>query len=373
MNTATATATGSQLTAVAVVRGYQWGISVIAAALITLTFILGGTTATVPAWVNVAALCGLYLITVRATMHLLRRTPWGIDSYLLAALALTIAALAAFALPGPQLVTAQHWTLGAVGWPLVVCLLDRGLAVTGAALAANLAIVLAALAHAGRWDAGSLTALAITSIGILTPQLAATAFATPLRATAAASEHDADTRTLLLAADAVATRLQEDNQQRYDALRYTVVPLLRRLAQGTADPGDRDVRWRARVEATRMRRLFAEAEPTDDPLLHAVRATIEEVERAGVAISLDCPTPAPPMPTPLRRALLEHPMATLSCAITTARVVITTTGTSVSLSVVTDGPPPPAPPTDNDLVQIDTTVTEDQTWTQASCRLASPR
>lgn len=367
------TTTGPQLTAVAVVRGYQWGISVIAAALIAVTFFLGGAAATVPGWVTVACLVGLYLITVQATVHLLRRTPWGPDSYVLAALALGISALAAFSLPGPQLVTAQHWTLGAVGWPLVVCLLDRGLAITAAALAANLAIVLAALAHTGRWDAGSLTALAITTIGILTPQLAATAFATPLRAAAAASQDDADTRIRLLAADAVATRLQEDSQQRYDALRYTVVPLLHRLAQGTADPADPTLRWRARVEATRMRRLFAEAEPTDDPLLHAVRATIEEVERAGVAISLDCPTPAPPMPTPLRRALLEHPMATLSCALTTARVVITTTATTVSVSVVTDGPPPPASPTDNDLIQVDTTVTQEQTWTHATCDPANLR
>lgn len=360
------------LTAAAVLRGYRWGIAIIATGFTTNNFLNGAARSALPLWVDVLCLCGLYLISARAVMHLLRRTDWGWDSYVLAVLGLGVAALGAFALPGNDLLTIRNWTLGAVGWPLVVCLLDRGFKIATTAVAANFGIVLAALYVAGRWDDTSLASFTNLTIGLATLMIAGAAFAIPLRHAAEESEQEAEARTRLLAEDTVAVRLQADSQHRYDALRHTAIPLLRRLAQGSADPADVQVRRQARVEASRMRRLFAEAEPADDPLLHAIRASVEEVERAGVAISLDYPESCPPMPAQLRRALLDQPMATLSCAGSRARVVVTAEGVQVSVSVVTDGPAPSGEWAEHDFVQVHTTRTEEQTWTYATCNAVNP-
>lgn len=359
------------LTAVIVMRRYQWGITAITAALVTVSFLTAGSVASLPWWVHGLCLTGLYLSCIQGTRHLLHDSDWGLDRYLLVAITLGVAALVGFALPASELLTTHHWTLIPTGWALVVCLLDRHLSVILVALSVNVTIVLAALGHADRLDKASLVAFAITAIEITTQQIAAAAFAIPLRRAVVESARDAMARTRLLTADVLANRLQQDRQNRLGDLRRTAVPLLRRLAEGSADPSNAVVRWQSRVEASRMRRLFAESDPTDDPLLHAVRATIEEVTRAGVAVTLVCASASPPMSSQLRRALLEDPMATLSCATSNARVVITREANDLSVSVVTDGPAPPPAEHKEPHIRVRTTTTESKTWTQATCRLPS--
>ena len=116
-----------------------------------------------------------------------------------------------------------------------------------------------------------------------------------------------------------------------------------------------------------MRRLFAEVDEVDEPMLHEVRASIDAVERLGVTVSLETRGHLPELPLTLRRELLESPMSTLASAATTARVVIVSARQSVSVSVVTDGPPGPDLPSDGaEGTRTTTMVADDKTWTQTS-------
>src|SRR4051812_39863509 len=95
-----------------------------------------------------------------------------------------------------------------------------------------------------------------------------------------------------------------------------------------------------------MRRLFAEADDVDDPLLHDLRACAALAGRRGAAGGLATPGSWPVLPRELRRGLTDAPLAALATAGLSARVTVVGTPAGVAVSVVTeaDAPDPGTPP-----------------------------
>jgi hypothetical protein len=140
----------------------------------------------------------------------------------------------------------------------------------------------------------------------------------------------------------VAQALHRTRLERYQTVRRSVVPLLTGLASGELDPADRATQRRCAVEASRLRRLFAESDDVPDPLLHELRACADLAYARGVLVDLQVVGRLPELPRSVRRALTEAPLHALAGAQRHARVTVVGRTDEVAVSVVADGRPPEA-------------------------------
>ncbi|TKV60336.1 hypothetical protein FDO65_01035 [Nakamurella flava] len=261
-----------------------------------------------------------------------------------------------------------NWALGAVPYVVVVLLTGRRprwsvLAVAGAVLLDVVPLV----------AEGGLTAADVARFGqqvtLLTifPLAAAVFYAGLLDVARTAATEDAE-RAALRSAERRAAALAADRAERAAMVSTTVVPLLEALADGRADPRDDRVQRSARVESARLRRIFAEHDEVDDPVVHEVRASVQASERAGVAATLDVHGAAPALPVQVRRQLLEAPMALLARAVDSARVVVDATDGRVAVSVVTRIPGFVASGSEESAgpVTVRSVAVGDQVWVQGT-------
>ena len=327
-----------------------------------------------PAGGQLNVLClTIYLLAVAAsTVRIVRGSQWRLLAWLWLAAVLAASVLLRTALPADQLSHQQNWSLGAFGFVAVVVLFGQSLVVMVAAQVANCLIGLPILLAAEQFSQDPLVQFAATAVGVSVFPIAAAVFHPQLLEVAELAGRDTQARQKLLARESKSRQVAADRAHRSAAIEATVGPLLQALADGTADPQDPLVRTAARIESARLRRLFAEVDEADEPLLHEVRASMDAVERLGVAVTLETRGRVPSLPVLLRRAVLDAPMSTLASAVATARVVIMAEAQSLSVSVVTDGPPGPRPPEiAGGATHTTTTTAGNVTWTQTSWQPAS--
>ena len=355
-------------------RGHRWyltafGIGVCLVAVVntvsTFPFAVVDNPAGLP--LNLLCLAVFLAATGASALRVVRGRQWRVLAAVWIAALLGASALLRSALPPDQIASIPDWSPGPLGFVALAVLLGQRVIVMVGVQVTNVLIGFLCLLNAGLLDVETLIRFGSNAVGISVFQIAGALFYHQLEHVANAAERDQQLRQELDARDATATQLAADRAQRSGAIEATIVPLLRELADGSADPQDPRVRTAARVESARMRRLFAEIDAVDDPMLHEVRASIHAVERLGVAVVLETRGHVPALPVALRRALLETPMSTLASAVSSARVVIIADDGSVSVSVVTDGPPGPQQP-DGALwhVHTSTTTAPDVTWTQST-------
>lgn len=354
--------------AAALLRGYRVGMVVVIAAveLFNLTSALRGAIPMHP--VEWAYLIATVLLLVWGLVQAAGR--WAPSMGVGAGVAVLLLAgdgLIATALGTAAIDTGRDWTLGLVGWLVFLAMagLSRRLYV-GLLLVPFLVRTVVLFVHGA--GAESYATIGALSVGILVLQVGAGLFLAATREEAVAAQQAYDVRSRLNTERAVAEQLLNDFRARSAAMVDTTVPLLRELADGHCSAQDDHTRRRARVEAARLRRLFAEADVTDDTFLAEVRAVIAEVERDGVSATLDCSAAPPALPVDAQRALLDATMATLALARTTARVVIQQQGAGLVVSVTTDGSPPPksARFAADPAVQTHIDDVENATWTQST-------
>ncbi len=355
-------------------RGHRWyltafGIGVCLVAVVntlsTFPFAVAGNPAGLP--LNLLCLAVFLAATGASALRIVRGTQWRVLAAVWIAAVLGASALLRSALPADQIASLPDWSPSPLGFVALAVLLGQRVIFMVCTQTANVLIGLVCLINGGLLDVDTLIRFGSNAVGISVFQIAGALFYRQLEQVANAAERDQQVRQELDARDATATQLAADRAQRSGAIEATIVPLLGALADGTADPQDPQVRTAARVESARMRRLFAEIDAVDDPMLHEVRASIQAVERLGVAVVLETRGQVPQLPVALRRALLETPMSTLASAVSSARVVIIADEDSVSVSVVTDGPPGPEQPDGARWhVQTSTTTAQDVTWTQSA-------
>jgi hypothetical protein len=348
-------------------RNYSLGMVLVAVVVCLANF--GGAAPVQPAGGRLNLLClAVYLAAVACSaVRIVRGSQWHALAWCWLAGLLLCSVLLRSQLPVEQTGFGADWSFGAFGFVAAVVLFGQPLTAMVAALIANCCIGLGVLAVLGHLDQQTLVPYAATTVGVSVFPLAAAIFYPQLARVDRLAAADIDGRQALLAQELKASQVAADRAHRSAAIELSAAPLLKALADGSADPQDPQVRTAARVESARLRRLFAEVDEVGEPLLHEVRASMDAVERHGVAVTLETRGAIPSLPVMLRRALLEAPMSTLASAIGSARIVIMAGPRSLSISVVTDGPPGPAPaPAGRPDTRTTTTTAESITWTQTS-------
>ncbi|MDI5975262.1 hypothetical protein [Amycolatopsis magusensis] len=286
--------------------------------------------------VEVAAFAVLAVVAAVTGVLIWRDRPLGRWRWpaLGAVFAASVAAVSA--VPPELVVTEAEWSYGTIGWCCLLLLADHRFTAVLLALAAHQVFSFGQLIAVGQADRLTLAGLATVSILVLGYQLTVAAATAALHRLARLAQHTAVQEERIRTAEAVADQLHRDRRTRFEELATSTVPLLAGLAAGTP------VRDRASyaVEAARMRRLFAETDDVDDPLLHELRACAEVAERKGVTVFLGTWGERPELSVPVRRALTEPVAACLAATVAEARVTVLGTPGTATVSVVTDAPPP---------------------------------
>ena len=348
-------------------RNYSLGMVLVAVVVCLANF--GSAAAEPPAGGRLNLIClAVYLAAVACSAaRIVRGSQWRILAWSWLAVLLLSTALLRSQLPVDQIGSGADWSFGAFGFVAAVVLLGQPLALMVAALIANCCIGFGVLIGLGQLNQQTLVPFAATTVGVSVFPLAAAIFYPRLARVAKLAAEDGRGRQAVLAQELKASQVAADRKHRSAAIESSAAPLLQSLADGAADPQDPQIRTAARIESARLRRLFAEVDEVGEPLLHEVRASMDAVERHGVAVTLETRGGIPSLPVILRRAVLEAPMSTLASAIGSARIVIMAGPSSLSVSVVTDGPPGPSPaPPDRPDTRTTTTTAENITWTQTS-------
>lgn len=365
----------TELIATNFLQGLRWAV-VVMSLVILLLLDLPKVLSNVDAYGSVAAqfvvMAGFFGLSVAVAVAMWRSGAgplgWWRWPALVGVFALSVLATQSV-LPDHRLGIA-HWSEGDAGWWLVLLVLDSRVAVFVALLAAQyvLTIVHALVAgHAVITVAGMVNGTLI----VLSYQLAISLIAAVLRGLAGSAARLAREEEDLRTAEAVEQQVHEYRRERFAGVAETTVPLLAGLASGELDPADESVRRSCAVEATRMRRIFAEAGDRageSDLLLRELRACVDLAERNGVSVSFVELGARPEVPLPARRALTEPAVAVLATARGKVRLTVAGDVGTLTVSVVADRPPFAVPAPDHDGVRTTSVVDGDRLWIQTTWR-----
>ncbi|QFU91141.1 sensor histidine kinase [Amycolatopsis sp. YIM 10] len=297
-----------------------------------------------------------------------RHRSWGRLAGPAVSLVFAASVLSYLTLPDGPTSAGVDWAFGAANWVGLVVLVDRPFRTVAAFLAGHELLAFANLALSHDLSRDSLALFATGSVTVVGFPLCLVVLAAVLgrigaQAAAAARELEG-VRT----ADAVALAAHRRRVQRFAELSATSVPLLEGLADGSLTPSDPEVQRRSAVEAARMRRLFAERDLVDNPLLHELRYCADIADRKGVEVELDVRGQWPVPPVVVRRDLTDAALAALATAASWARVTVVGSEDLVSVSVVADcaEAPPPAPATGE--VRVESFIRDGMVWLEARWR-----
>jgi hypothetical protein len=301
----------------------------------------------------------------------LRRRPWGALRWPAVAVVFAAAALSYLTLPDGKTSTTVDWLFGAAGWVLVVVLLDRPFRTVMTVLVAHELLALANLLLFHEVSRSTLARFATGSVTVFGLPLCVAVVAAVLGRIG--TEAAAATRELerVRTAEAVAVAAHRRRAQRFTELAGTTVPLLEGLADGSLTPDDPAVRRGCAIEAARMRRLFAESDTVENPLLHELRHCADIADRKGVEVELDARGHWPVPPVAVRRDLTDAALTALATAGSWARVTVVGSGGEVSVNVVADcGELTVAPPATPD-VRVETFGSDGTVWMEAQWQPAN--
>ncbi|MBB4905838.1 hypothetical protein [Actinophytocola algeriensis] len=318
-----------------------------------------------------AAYAGLTAVLVTEAVLVLRRRPWGALRWPAVAVVFAAAALSYLTLPDGKTSTTVDWLFGAAGWVLVVVLLDRPFRTVMTVLVAHELLALANLLLFHEVSRSTLARFATGSVTVFGLPLCVAVVAAVLGRIG--TEAAAATRELerVRTAEAVAVAAHRRRAQRFSELAGTTVPLLEGLADGSLTPDDPAVRRGCAIEAARMRRLFAESDTVENPLLHELRHCADIADRKGVEVELDARGHWPVPPVAVRRDLTDAALTALATAGSWARVTVVGSGGEVSVNVVADcGELTVAPPVTPD-VRVETFGSDGTVWMEAQWQPAN--
>lgn len=331
-----AEAGGGNRSRVPYLRNFGVGLSAVSAVVVLQFAAVAVLSDAASATASLLAGSVLLVATGGALWRMARGRTWtrGVTCAWLAAV-LATSTLYTLALPAGGIARPANWVLGATPYVVVVLLTGRRLrwSVLAVALPVLLDAVLLATGG-GLTQLPDVVAFGQQAIGLTIFPLAAAAFYPRLAEVARSTAAQDAARVAVQSRERQVAALDADRAERAATVSATVAPLIRALADGSADPRDATVRRAARIESARLRRMFAETDEVDDPVVHEVRASIEAGERTGVVASLDVHGVAPALPVDVRRRLLEAPMALLARAADSARVVVDASDRLVTVSVV---------------------------------------
>jgi hypothetical protein len=300
------------------------------------------------------ALAGLTAVLATEAVLVVRRRPWGALRWPAVAVVFAAAALSYLTLPDGRTSTTVDWLFGAAGWVIVVVLLDRPFRTVLTVLVAHELLALANLLLFHKVSQGTLARFATGSVTVFGLPLCVAVVAAVLSRIGTEAARASRELERVRTAEAVAAAAHRRRTQRFTELAGTTVPLLEGLADGSLVPTDPAVRLDCAIEAARMRRLFAETDTVENPLLHELRHCADIADRKGVEVELDARGQWPVPPVAVRRDLTDAALTALATADSWARVTVVGSTDVVSVSVVADcaAPTVPAPVTPDVRVEI---------------------
>ncbi len=318
-----------------------------------------------PLWPQLLAYAVLSAVVLAEIVLVSRRRPWSRLRW--AALAVVLAAdlLSRWFLPAGAAVTSADWIFGALGWTGVILLLDRPLRYLAAFLAIHETVTLAAIVLTGAGTRDVLLNFVAGSLGTIGYPLASGIAALALRGvarTAARATYEAEENRT---AEEIGARIHENRQERFATLDESAGPLLRGLADGTLDPADEKVQRACAIEAARMRRLFAETDTIEEPLVHLLREAIDVAERRGVAVDLDPLGSWPKPPLSVCRALTDAVLPAVTSASSWARIRVVGIPGLLSVNAVADCGIMASTPAGDSTVHVIVVSENDTTWVEA--------
>jgi hypothetical protein len=230
------------------------------------------------------------------------------------------------------------WAWNSVGWFAVLLLLDRPPRELLTLSAANTAITLLALTLDGSLDRVTLARFLTVAYATVGVQVLFGYINLHLLRAAQETRRLAAVKAEQSARLAGAEAVHAGRQQRYGELRDRAEPLLHGLAEGRLDPADPAVQRSAGIEASRLRRLFAETDDTAHPLLHELRACADIAERRDVNVTIHHHGDLPVLPAQVRRTLTEAPLVLLVAAVSWARLTVVVDRDWIVVSALADAP-----------------------------------
>lgn len=312
-----------------------------------------------------AALAALAVVLAVEAVLVACRRSWGRLAGPAVAVVFAASVLSYLTLPDGGTSTGANWAFGAANWVGLVVLIDRPVRTVGLFLAGHELLAFANLVLSHDISRNSLTWFATGSVTVVGYPLCLAVLAAVLGRIGAQAAAAARELERVRTADAVAVAAHRRRAQRFAELSATSVPLLEGLADGSLTPSDPAVRRRAAVEAARMRRLFAETDLVDNPLLHELRHCADIAGRKGVEVELDARGQWPVPPVVVRRDLTDAALTALATAVSWARVTVVGSADLVSVSVVADCAEPSLPPPATGEVRVETFGGDGMVWTEA--------
>ncbi|GAB3248001.1 hypothetical protein [Kineosporia babensis] len=297
---------------------------------------------------DLGALVAMLAVVAVAAVFVALDRPWSWLRWVLLAVVFVACVGGTVAVEPEYLIDTPHWSWEMFGWFAVLLLLDLRLRWFFGALLGQYAVTAALILGQDAAHAPMLVEFGVTGLLAGAWQSTVALFSIALRRSAEVALRTAVEEEQLRTFERVAEQLHRDRQARYADLAVTTAPLLAGLASGQLNPADSGVQRACSVEASRMRRLFAESDDVADPLEHEIHACVDVAERRGTAVQMSTRGSLPALPLPVRRALTEPVIAALAGARSAARVTVTGQTSaaleqgvgmqdSVTLSVVTDG------------------------------------
>jgi hypothetical protein len=314
--------------------------------------------------VQLAAYAALGSVLACEAVLAARRRPWGEMRRVAIGVVFAAAVLSSTTVPDGYTSTTVDWVFGAANFVGLVILLDRPLWVLVSFLSAHELIAVANLVLFHDVTRDALLRLATGSVNVIGVPLCVAVGAGAVRRVHAAAVAAGREIERVRTAEAVAAESHRRRRQRFAELSATTVPLLEGLADGAFSPEDPAVQRRCAIEASRMRRLFAEVDEVTNPLLHELRHCADVADRKGVVVELDARGQWPTPPREVRRELTEAALTVLATAGSWARVTVVGDADLVSVSVVADCGEIDVPRSANPDVTVDVFTTEEMVWTE---------
>lgn len=346
--------------------GLRIGVTAVAGTLLLTMSMLRNVGSYHPTWTQPLAWLVLVGVVAVGVGLMVRRRAWGRTRPLAIVAILAASAMSMAGLPGGAATTAADWSTGVVGWVGLVVLFGRPLTEFVAFLSVHETMVMTDVLVTRPGDVDAVLNALSGAIGTIGYPLAAAIAAKALAGAARTVERSWRAGEQLRTREAIAARLHASRRDRFAALDETVLPLLRELRDGTADPTDPRVRRACSIEAARLRRLFAESDDSTDRLLHVVRHCIDVAERRHVVVELQVSGRWSDPPAAVRRALTDGLVVVVSTAAGWARVTVMGADGVLTVGAVADCGDVPFPaPAGTDDVQVDAIREGSLTWVQA--------
>ncbi|WP_156024490.1 sensor histidine kinase [Smaragdicoccus niigatensis] len=243
-------------------------------------------------------------------------------------------------LPTSDFLSPQNWVTNAVGWAVVAVLCGWvgswrrvwiGTAILGAMWVIDTVIMV------WRDPSGPVIEWAGYNLAAIASMQFAGLFCGWLLAEAVhraddlgRGQHAAETRF------AVEQALQQDYRKRFERLTTEVIVLLRGLADRSLQAGDVRVQERAQAEYSRLRRLFAQADSFEHPLMQRLRPVFDAAADRGVDVTFDVQSRPPDLADqdiePIAAAI-DHLVEGSNNRV---RLVVSSSQETVTVSVVSD-------------------------------------